>query len=91
MAHRDSVIDRNRVELERHTASLLDRRGDDLADRLQVGVTGTEWVYGWRPPRSAYRSPHGPHSGEARRSAPGPSHVASMVTVFDLRSGMWLR
>jgi hypothetical protein len=42
VAHRDPVVDRDRGELARHVARRADRRGDDLADRLQVGVAGDE-------------------------------------------------
>jgi hypothetical protein len=48
MAHGDSVIDRDRVELARNPAGLLDRLGDDLPDRLKVCVTGNELGVGVR-------------------------------------------
>ena len=42
MPHRDPVVDGDRVELARHAAGRLDGFGDDLADRLQMGVAGDE-------------------------------------------------
>ena len=42
MTHGNPVIDRDRVELARDAACLTDGLGDDLADRLQVGVSRDE-------------------------------------------------
>jgi hypothetical protein len=44
VAHRDPVVDRDRVELARDTAGRLDRLGDNLPDRLEVRVAGNELV-----------------------------------------------
>ena len=42
MAHRDPVVDGDRVELAGDAARRVDRLGDDLSDRLEVGMTGNE-------------------------------------------------
>ncbi len=42
VAHRDAVVDGDRVELAGHAAGGADRLGDDLADVLEVDVAGHE-------------------------------------------------
>ena len=42
VAHRDAVVDGDRVELAGDPAGRVDRLGHDPADRLQVGVAGDE-------------------------------------------------
>ena len=42
MAHRDPVVDGDRVELTRDPAGRRDALGDDLADGLQMRVAGDE-------------------------------------------------
>ena len=48
MAHRDPVVDGDRVELARHPARLTNRAGDEVAHVLEVHVTGHELRVGVR-------------------------------------------
>ena len=48
VAHRDAVVHGDRVELPRHPARLTDRAGDEVADVLEVHVTGHELRVGVR-------------------------------------------
>jgi len=43
VAHRDAVVNRDRVELARHGAGGRDRLGDDPPDGLQVRVARDEF------------------------------------------------
>ena len=42
MPHGDAVVDRDRVEFSRHTTGFFDLLGDDVADVLEVHVSGYE-------------------------------------------------
>ena len=48
VAHRDAVVHGDRVELPRHPARLADRAGDEVAQVLEVHVTGHELGVGVR-------------------------------------------
>jgi hypothetical protein len=87
VAHRDAVVDRDRVELARDPARLLDRRRDDLADRLQVGVAGDELGEGVgdRDDRLAEVLALDAGGAEQRRA---PAMLRPWVTVRDLSSGI---
>ena len=77
VAHRDAVVDGDRVELAPHAAGLADRVGDEVAEVLEVHVTGHELGEAVRDGDDRLAEVVVGHAGGAPERA-GSGHVAAV-------------
>ncbi len=86
VAHRDAVVDGDRVELPRHSAGGGDRLADDPPDRLQMGVARHELGEAVGDGDDRFAEVGGGDTGGAEQGA-GAGHVAAMRDGTGAESG----